>query len=164
MKIEESYVARRNFLCGMLGGGAAALGAGATGPLACYVGNLRREPPPDFFEIQKADYDLPPGGSRMMMYAETRIPVLIIRTPPPQSELKVFVATCTHFDCTVDYKKDEKCIFCACHEGYYDLDGRVLSGPPPEPLRKFHTKFRGDTLIIALEKENLEKAFAEAHR
>ena len=36
--------------------------------------------------------------------------------------------------------------------------GRVLSGPPPQPLRQFHHQVRGDRLVIALEKENLEKA------
>ena len=47
MKIDESYVARRRFLGGMIGGGMTALGAGATVPLVAYVGNLRSEPPPE---------------------------------------------------------------------------------------------------------------------
>ena len=68
------------------------------------------------------------------------------------------MATCTHFDCTVNYVEDENRIFCACHEGYFDLDGRVVDGPPPEPLRPFYSKLGDDGLLIALEKENLEKA------
>ncbi len=154
MKIEESYVARRRFLCGMLGGGAVALGTGVAAPLAQYAGNLREEPPPDFLEVEEADYQLPPGKSKMIMYGH--IPVLIIRTP--EDDLRVFVAICTHFDCTVGYREEENRIFCACHEGYYDVDGRVLSGPPPAPLRQFHFKFQDHKLVIALEKENLEKA------
>ena len=159
MKSDESYIARRRFLSSMLGGGAAALGAGVAIPLTYYAANLREEPPPPFVEISKDDYDLPPGKSKLIRYGpDARIPVLLIRTPEPQSELKAFVATCTHFDCTVGYREDENCIFCACHEGYYDTDGNVIAGPPPEPLRPVHLKFHEDTLLIALEKEDLEKA------
>jgi len=156
MKIEESYIARRRFLCSMLGGGAGTLALGVAVPAVYYAGNLRKEPPPPFLKLSKADYDLPPGKSKLIRYG--RIPVLLIKTPEPQSELKAFVATCTHFDCTVGYREDENCIFCACHEGYYDTDGNVIAGPPPEPLRPVYYKFHEGTLVIALEKENLEKA------
>ena len=124
MKIEESCLARRRFLCGMLACGATALGAGVAAPLSHYAGNLRKEPPPDYLEIEQADYDLLPGTSKLLWYG--RIPALIIKTPGPANDLKVFVAVCTHFDCTVSYKEDENCIFCVCHEGYYDLDGQVI--------------------------------------
>ena len=160
MKIDESCLARRRFLCGMISGGATALGAGVAAPLTQYAGNLRKQPPPDYLEIEQADYDLPPGKSKLLMYG--RIPALIIKTPGPANDLKVFVAVCTHFDCTVSYKEDANCIFCACHEGYYDLDGQVTAGPPPRPLGKFLSRLKGDKLVIALKEENLEKAFAES--
>ena len=156
MKIEESYLARRRFLGSMLGGGAAALGSGVAVPLAYYAGNLRAEPPPPFLAIPKADGDLLPGTSKLVMYG--RIPVLLIQTPGPKSELKVFAATCTHFECTVGYRRDENRIFCGCHEGYYDLKGNVIAGPPPAPLRRLYHKSTDDALVIALEKENLEEA------
>ncbi len=89
-----------------------------------------------------------------------RIPVLLINTP--NNELKVFQAVCTHFDCTVGYLEAENMIFCACHEGYYDVDGQVVSGPPPRPLRALFWTRDGDKLTIALEKENLEKATPES--
>ena len=156
MKLDESYIARRRFLSSMLGGGAVALGAGVGVPLGYYAGNLREEPPPPFLEIAEADYDLAPGKSKLIMYG--RIPALLIRTPEPQSELKIFVAICTHFSCTVGYQEDQNRIYCACHEGYYDLDGQVISGPPPEPLRPFYYKLDQGRLIIALEEAKLEQA------
>jgi cytochrome b6-f complex iron-sulfur subunit len=156
MKLDESYIARRRFLSSMLGGGAAALGAGVGIPLGYYAGNLREEPPPPFLEIAEADYDLAPGKSKLVMYG--RIPALLIRTPEPQSELKIFVAICTHFNCTVGYEEDQNRIFCACHEGYYDLDGKVIAGPPPEPLRPFYYRLEQGRLIIALEEAKLEQA------
>lgn len=160
MKIDDSYVARRRFLCGMVGSGAAALGAGVGVPLLAYVGNLREEPPPDWLEIEPADYQLAPGTAKKLMYGP--ITALLIRTPGPRSELKVFVATCTHLDCPVGYDPRRNRIFCPCHEGFYHVDGRVMSGPPPRRLQEFKHRFRDDKLIIALEIENLEKAFQES--
>ncbi|MEW6368411.1 MAG: Rieske (2Fe-2S) protein [Acidobacteriota bacterium] len=43
-------------------------------------------------------------------------------------------AKCTHEGCTVTYKSDESLVWCACHNGKFALDGRVISGPPPRPL------------------------------
>ena len=160
MKIRESYLSRRRFLGNMIGGGTAALGAGAVVPLVQYAGNLRDEPPPDYLELDREEFDLAPGKAKMLLYGQ--IPMLIIRTLEPAGELKIFVAVCTHFDCTVGYVEGEKRIFCACHEGYYDLDGEVISGPPPHPLRQFHQRFKEDRLIVALEEKNLGKAFAES--
>jgi len=157
MKIHESYLARRRFLGTMVGGGAAALGAGMAAPLACYVGNFREEPPPDFLILDRADYELGPGESAIIPYG--RIPVLLLRTP--EGELRAFVAVCTHFDCTVSYLPGEQRIFCACHEGYYGLDGRVISGPPPRPLSPAYWKLTGEKLVLALEQENLERALEQ---
>src|ERR1039458_7294632 len=46
-------------------------------------------------------------------------------------------ATCTHLACTVQYRSDLREIWCACHNGIYDLNGRNVSGPPPRPLTLF---------------------------
>jgi Rieske Fe-S protein len=94
------------------------------------------------------------------MFRYGRIPVLMIRTP--EDELRIFVANCTHFDCPVGYKADENRIFCGCHNGYYRVDGQVISGPPPRPLRPFYWKIQDDKLILALEKENLDQASQES--
>ena len=159
MKLDESCVARRRFLCGMLGGGAAALGVAVATPAVCYVGNFRRQPPPPRLELTAPEFDLPPGAGKIVMYGP--IPALLIRTPEPEGRLKAFVATCTHFDCTVSYQPDLNRIFCACHEGCFNLDGQVLAGPPPRPLREFYTRQQDGRLILALEKENLEKGNLE---
>ena len=140
----------------MLGGGTAALGGGAAVPLIQYAGNFRPDPPPAFMEIEAKDFELPPGKARMLLYG--RIPVLLIRTESGAGELKVFVATCTHLSCTVRYAEESRQIACACHGGYFDLEGKVISGPPPRPLQQFHQKMKDGKLIIALEQANLDKA------
>jgi Rieske Fe-S protein len=52
-------------------------------------------------------------------------------------ELRALTATCTHLDCTVQHRPDLGIIWCACHNGRYDLHGRNISGPPPKPLEEF---------------------------
>ena len=69
-------------------------------------------------------------------------PGLLVRTS--EGELRAFGATCTHLECTVQYKPDTAQIWCACHNGLYDLAGNVVSGPPPQPLDRFTVKVRGE--------------------
>jgi cytochrome b6-f complex iron-sulfur subunit len=50
---------------------------------------------------------------------------------------RAFNAVCTHVQCTVEYRPAQKDIFCNCHNGQYDLNGRNVSGPPPRPLERY---------------------------
>lgn len=70
-------------------------------------------------------------------------PALVVRTK--DGELRAFSATCTHLECTVQYKSDTSQIWCACHNGFYDLAGNVISGPPPRPLERLTTRVRGES-------------------
>jgi cytochrome b6-f complex iron-sulfur subunit len=63
------------------------------------------------------------------------VPVILIRVA--ENDFRAFAATCTHLDCIVEYQKDERRIWCNCHNGEYDLSGRNVSGPPPKPLETF---------------------------
>ena len=62
-------------------------------------------------------------------------------------------ATCTHLACTVQYRSDLRQIWCACHNGIYDLNGRNVSGPPPRPLDVFDVHVRGDEIVISRKRE-----------
>lgn len=62
-------------------------------------------------------------------------------------------ATCTHLACTVQYRSDLRQIWCACHNGIYDLNGRNVSGPPPRPLDVFEVHVRGDEIVVSRKRE-----------
>jgi cytochrome b6-f complex iron-sulfur subunit len=62
-------------------------------------------------------------------------------------------ATCTHLACTVQYRGDLREIWCACHNGIYDLNGRNVSGPPPRPLDVFDVHLRGDDIVVSRKRE-----------
>ena len=74
-------------------------------------------------------------------------PGLLIRNQ--DGELQAFNAVCTHLDCTVQYKADTSQIWCACHNGFYDLSGNVVSGPPPRPLERFVVNQRGEDIVVS---------------
>ncbi|UCD95620.1 MAG: Rieske 2Fe-2S domain-containing protein [Candidatus Zixiibacteriota bacterium] len=71
----------------------------------------------------------------------------------PQNEVKAFSALCTHLDCTVQYRKDLETIWCACHNGQYDLEGRNISGPPPRPLEQYDVHISAETDEIFVSKK-----------
>jgi len=69
-------------------------------------------------------------------------PAIVVRSA--DGELSAFSAVCSHLECTVQFKTDTSQIWCACHNGLYDLAGNVVSGPPPRGLERFTVKLRGE--------------------
>jgi len=69
-------------------------------------------------------------------------PCLVVCTP--DGEVRAFNAVCTHLDCTVEFRANHGDIFCQCHLGVYDLNGRNVSGPPPRPLETYKVTLRAD--------------------
>lgn len=88
------------------------------------------------------DFDL--DSSKIIRFGNK--PVIVIRTK--SDVFKAFSASCTHLDCTVQYRKDMETIWCACHNGKYDLTGRNIAGPPPRPLEEYNTIIKNGELII----------------
>ncbi len=80
-----------------------------------------------------------------------RKPALVLRASESLDSFRAFYATCTHLDCTVSYRQDLNAIFCACHNGVYDLNGINISGPPPRPLTPLRVIIREDTIYISRE-------------
>lgn len=72
----------------------------------------------------------------------------------PGGEYRAMAATCTHLDCTVQYRADKHDVWCACHNGVYDLNGRNVSGPPPRPLQTFEVHIKGDEIVVVRGEES----------
>lgn len=83
---------------------------------------------------------LKPNSGRLFKFGSK--PGVIVRTT--DGDVRAFSAICTHLDCTVQFKSDTSQIWCACHNGLYDLSGNVVSGPPPRGLEKFVVNLRGE--------------------
>lgn len=63
-------------------------------------------------------------------------------------ELKAFSAVCTHLECIVQYKSETKQIWCACHNGQYNLEGKNIGGPPPRPLEEYTVNNRNGEIVV----------------
>jgi Rieske Fe-S protein len=90
--------------------------------------------------------DVPSNTGRIFKFG-TR-PGLLVKTPG--GELRAFSARCTHLDCTVQYREDLNHIWCACHNGHFDLSGRNIAGPPPRPLDQYDVNVRGSQIVVSL--------------
>lgn len=62
--------------------------------------------------------------------------------------LRAFDARCTHLGCTVGFDRAAREIACGCHGGRFALDGSVLAGPPPSPLRALQVTLVGDDVLV----------------
>jgi cytochrome b6-f complex iron-sulfur subunit len=58
-------------------------------------------------------------------------------------------AICTHLGCIVYYDKAINQLACPCHAAFFDLNGNVISGPPPSPLPKAVVQVKGGNIVIA---------------
>ncbi len=93
-------------------------------------------------EIPKSD--LPPGAFKDVMIGTT--PAIIVNVK--DKGFLAFSRVCTHLGCLVKYDPDRHEFICPCHAGRFDLEGNVLSGPPPKPLLKFSVRVESNNLVI----------------
>lgn len=91
--------------------------------------------------------ELPPNSARIFKFGSR--PGLIVHTSA--GELRAFSASCTHLGCTVQYRKDIDRIWCACHNGHFDMNGHNVEGPPPTPLERYAVYVRGEDIIVTRE-------------
>lgn len=89
--------------------------------------------------------DLRPNSGKIFKFGSR--PGILIRTQG--GEWRAFSAVCTHLGCTVQYRDDTEQIWCACHNGLYDLNGNVLGGPPPRPLEQYLVNIRGNEVVVS---------------
>ncbi|HSB15115.1 MAG TPA: Rieske (2Fe-2S) protein [Bryobacteraceae bacterium] len=89
--------------------------------------------------------DLKPNSGKIVKFGSR--PVLLIRVS--DTEWKAFSAICTHLNCTVQFQQSSHQIWCACHNGFYNLNGQVVSGPPPRPLDEYTVHIRGEEVVIS---------------
>ena len=135
---------RREFLNVLLGGGLIAW----IGSLLFPVFKFLEPPPLDEVKVSSVKIgnveDMEKDSGKIIKFGNK--PVIVIRKI--NGDYIAFSAECTHLDCIVQYRKDYGQIYCACHNGRYDLNGRVASGPPPAPLKKYGIAIKDNEVIV----------------
>ena len=144
----ESEVERRRFLNWLLGAGAGALGVSVLYPVTRYLDPpVVEEATTSQVTLLLSPREIAPNTGHIFKFGSQ--PGIVIRTP--DGELKAFEAMCTHLDCIVQYRDDISRIWCACHNGHYDLNGLNIKGPPPRPLEQYAVKVQDDKIVVSKE-------------
>ena len=90
--------------------------------------------------------ELPAGGNYHFQYGGS--PGVIFRDE--DGSFRAFSLVCTHLACTVVWNSEKKEFTCPCHDGFFDAEGKVLSGPPPAPLERWKVDVRGDKVVVGV--------------
>lgn len=136
---------RRSAISWLLGGGVAASLGSFFYPVIRFLN------PPHISEAAVDEVvagkvqELKPNSGKIVKFGNK--PALLVRVS--ETEWKAFSAVCSHLNCTVQYQESSRQIWCACHNGTYDMSGRVVSGPPPKPLEEFAVRVRGEEVVIS---------------
>ncbi len=137
---------RRGFVDWLLGTSVGALFVAVVYPIGRYI-----VPPPaaesaaSSVTLSVAPADIAPGSGQIFKFGSS--PGILVRTP--SGELRAFSASCTHLDCIVQYREDLGHIWCACHNGHFDLNGLNISGPPPRPLEMYTVNETADQIVVS---------------
>jgi Rieske Fe-S protein len=136
---------RRGWISWLLGTSLGAALAAFLYPVVRYlIPPATAEPSLTEFELDVKPSDIRPNTGRIVPVGGK--PVLLFRTPA--GELKALSAGCTHLACTVQYRPERTDVWCACHNGVYDLAGANVSGPPPRPLTPLEVNVRSDKITL----------------
>jgi cytochrome b6-f complex iron-sulfur subunit len=65
-----------------------------------------------------------------------------------EGAIVAFSLVCTHLGCTVVWNPEKKEFHCPCHDGLFDAQGNVLSGPPSSPLERWKVTVNGEKVLI----------------
>lgn len=136
---------RRSFVHWLLGGSLGATMLSAIYPVVEFL------IPPDVVESPQNSVvagkakDVKPNSGTVFKFGSR--PGILVRTA--EGELRAFSATCTHLECTVQYRADLRRIWCACHDGQFDLNGTNVAGPPPRPLEKYVVNVMGEDVVVS---------------
>ena len=140
-----SEPSRRRFLDYLLGTSAVATLGAIVYPI------IRFMSPPQVIESTESSVvaaklnEIPVNSGKIFKFGSK--PGILVRTD--SGELRAFSAVCTHLDCIVQYQPETKHIWCACHNGHYNLNGKNIGGPPPRPLEEFKVNTRGDEIVVS---------------
>lgn len=76
--------------------------------------------------------------------------VWVVADAQGSDQLTAFSAVCSHTGCNVAWQSGEAMFVCPCHQGKYDINGEVISGPPPRPLERLPVRIENGQVSVQL--------------
>ena len=136
---------RRNFINYFLGGSLAGTIIAFLYPIISFILPTKQTEAVIKKTVAAKLGELAPNTSKIFKFGTS--PGILINTQ--EGELKAFGAICTHLTCTVVFESDTGTLLCPCHNGRFDLNGNVVSGPPPSPLESYNVEISGEDIIVS---------------
>ncbi len=139
---KDREVTRRQFLTYIVAGSAGLIAAALATPVAGYFFSpaWKKQPTQTVPVTQTSQI---PVGQPTFIRFEQRVPDAWVVTTESEGvwvvtkdgkNFTVFDPHCTHLRCPYSWDDSQKMFVCPCHGGKFDIDGKVLAGPPPRPL------------------------------
>lgn len=136
---------RRGFIEVLIGGGLLTLVGSMLYSVVRYVIPPKGADPRLASVVAGKVKEFPPNSGKIFRFGNR--PGILVRTEA--GEFRAFSAICTHLNCTVQYRSDLEHIWCACHNGHFDLFGKNIAGPPPRPLDPLDAVVRGEDVVVS---------------
>jgi len=92
---------------------------------------------------------LPKGGGKTFKDLAGR-EIVLVNT---EEGLKALSTICPHLECKVYWEPDNGRFFCPCHDGVFDVNGNVVSGPPDRALDSFKVEVDENDNVFVMVKE-----------
>ena len=143
----DSKTSRRHFLDMVLGASALGWLVSVAYPIIRYLKPLPQTGPTGPTHLTR-DETAKLEQNKFVIVPVSGQRVIVLQS---QDEVFAFSAKCSHEGCTVTYLPGQSVIWCPCHDGRFDMNGRVLSGPPPKPLTKYLAQRQPDDGIVISE-------------
>jgi len=84
-------------------------------------------------------------------WSNNRVRTLIYVKRTQGDEVVAISAGCSHLGCIVSWDEQQNIFKCPCHEGRFDADGNVISGPPPAALKRHPAKVVDGKILVGTE-------------
>ncbi|MFQ5676123.1 MAG: ubiquinol-cytochrome c reductase iron-sulfur subunit [bacterium] len=142
---QRGQLPRRKFVNFLLGGGLLTTVGSIFVPIINFIIPPKVQEAAQSSVVAARIGELPLNSGKVFRFGSK--PGILVHTQT--DDYVAFSAICTHLQCTVQYRADFKHIWCACHNGHFDLTGKNIAGPPPRPLESYKVDIREDDIVVS---------------
>ena len=88
---------------------------------------------------------LPPGTHKVLQLAGNEVALV-----NKDGKIRALSMVCTHLGCRAAWQDNRQQFVCPCHNGVFNTEGKVVSGPPPRPLDEFAVEIKAGNIYVAV--------------
>jgi len=95
------------------------------------------------------EFNKPGGSVKFEIAQDLNKPLKVLVINSMENGFQAYENRCTHGGREIEYEGEDNILQCVSFgHSKYDLNGQVIRGPAPSPLRKFNVNHTDDQLII----------------